>query len=192
MNFKMISKYFNQKFKQNLPKNIFIMENVKKNILTYEYKKFQINTSIQLTKKEEEIFSIIKKVVEKYKTNTVCRVAGGWVRDKVISYINQLIGKSSDDIDISLDNLTGEQFATYLNTELYGEEIKYGLIKPNPDQSKHLATARIKISEIWVDLVNLRSEKYTDDSRIPEIVFDILIIGNGYTKGRCFKKRFND
>ena len=35
---------------------------------------------------------------------TVLRVAGGWVRDK-------LIGKESSDIDIALDDMYGEEFA---------------------------------------------------------------------------------
>lgn len=30
----------------------------------------------------------------------------------------------------------------------------------NPEQSKHLETARMKIMGIWVDLVNLRTEIY--------------------------------
>ena len=35
---------------------------------------------------------------------TVLRVAGGWVRDK-------LIGRGSSDIDIALDDMYGEEFA---------------------------------------------------------------------------------
>lgn len=35
--------------------------------------------------------------------NSVLRVAGGWVRDKVL-------GKESNDIDITIDNMTGECF----------------------------------------------------------------------------------
>ena len=42
------------------------------------------------------------------------------------------------------------------------------VIKSNPDQSKHLQTARMKVGELELDLVNLRSETYAD-SRIPEI-----------------------
>ncbi|CAN0482862.1 unnamed protein product, partial [Phaeothamnion confervicola] len=38
----------------------------------------------------------------------------------------------------------------------------------NPDQSKHLETARMKVCGEWVDLVNLRTETYGADSRIPE------------------------
>ncbi|CAM9905559.1 unnamed protein product, partial [Sphacelaria rigidula] len=41
----------------------------------------------------------------------------------------------------------------------------------NPEQSKHLETARMKILGSWVDLVNLRTETYSADSRIPEAAF---------------------
>lgn len=37
----------------------------------------------------------------------------------------------------------------------------------NPDQSKHLETAKTTVLGIELDFVNLRSEEYADDSRIP-------------------------
>ena len=41
------------------------------------------------------------------------------------------------------------------------------VIMSNPEQSKHLETARLKINDVWVDMVNLRSEEYAQHSRIP-------------------------
>jgi hypothetical protein len=35
------------------------------------------------------------------------------------------------------------------------------VIQSNPDQSKHLETARMKINDVWIDLVNLRSDPLT-------------------------------
>jgi tRNA nucleotidyltransferase (CCA-adding enzyme) len=47
-------------------------------------------------------------------------------------------------------------------------------ISQNPEQSKHLETATFKVFELDIDLVNLRSEKYASDSRIPtDIVSEI-------------------
>ena len=40
----------------------------------------------------------------------------------------------------------------------------------NPEQSKHLETARMKLDGLELDLVNLRCETYTD-SRIPQMTF---------------------
>lgn len=82
----------------------------------------------------------------------------------------KLLGKESDDIDITLDNLSGEQLAKLISLKLYGNTIKYGVTKLNSEKSKHLETACIKIYDMPIDLVNLRSETYSDSSRIPEIV----------------------
>mmetsp|Transcript_36738 Transcript_36738/g.89137 ORF Transcript_36738/g.89137 Transcript_36738/m.89137 type:complete len:578 (-) Transcript_36738:2012-3745(-) len=95
------------------------------------------------------------------------RVAGGWVRDKVL-------GMNSHDVDIALDSCTGEEFANCLKTYMQlfeNEKIgKIGVIAANPDQSKHLETATMKVCGIEVDFSNLRHEAYADNSRIPEIV----------------------
>lgn len=51
------------------------------------------------------------------------------------------------------------------------EARKAAVIQSNPEQSKHLETARMKINDLWIDLVNLRSETYADGSRIPKMEF---------------------
>jgi len=43
------------------------------------------------------------------------------------------------------------------------------VIKANSEKSKHLETATIKVEGVFIDLVNLRSEKYSEDSRVPVI-----------------------
>lgn len=45
----------------------------------------------------------------------------------------------------------------------------------NPDQSKHLETAKMRIYNQWIDFVNLRSEEYTENSRIPTMVLLLLL-----------------
>jgi len=66
--------------------------------------------------------------------------------------------------------MTGKEFAEHINAYLQTKGLKthsIGVIKMNPEQSKHLETATIHISDQWIDLVNLRSETYESDSRIP-------------------------
>lgn len=46
---------------------------------------------------------------------------------------------------------------------------KVAFIASNPDKSKHLETATLRIDNFWVDFVNLRTESYLQDSRIPSI-----------------------
>ena len=62
---------------------------------------------------------------------------------------DKLIGKESDDIDIALDKLSGEEFVK-MSYEYLKSQIKvsgFGVTKFNPEKSKHLETAKIKINE---------------------------------------------
>ena len=106
------------------------------------------------------------------------RFAGGWVRDK-------LLGTKSHDIDVAINKMTGEQFGDRLKEYLDapGNAEKYGLggvkkkagslakIEKNPEASKNLETVTTKILGIDLDLVNLRKETYTEDSRNPQVEF---------------------
>merc|ERR1719361_71897 len=103
--------------------------------------------------------------VKQFNLGTTLRAAGGWVRDK-------LLGISSDDIDIVVDNMSGEEFALkvieYMTQNAEGGMVSsVGVVKQNPDQSKHLATACFRMYGLSLDVNNLRTETYTEDSRIP-------------------------
>ena len=119
------------------------------------YPKNKNNTITQnftLNETEKNCFSIIMDILKKYNlTSTICRVAGGWVRDK-------LLGKESNDIDIALSNMKGSKLAQLINEELYPGKDKVGIIQQNAQKGKHLETATIKICNIWIDFVNLRCE----------------------------------
>lgn len=75
------------------------------------------------------------------------------------------MGLESDDIDIALDNMYGEELAKLINDHLNKEgntdKKRFGIIKANSDKSKHLETATIKVDGVDIDLVHLRSETYT-------------------------------
>mmetsp|Transcript_8660 Transcript_8660/g.23807 ORF Transcript_8660/g.23807 Transcript_8660/m.23807 type:complete len:667 (-) Transcript_8660:365-2365(-) len=118
-----------------------------------------------LSPREREVFDFLREVVRESGCGTVMRVAGGWVRDK-------LLGLETDDIDLALDNMTGLCFARLLSESLEqtGEPLRIGVIQANPEQSKHLETVAISIMGLSVDLVNLRSEEYSSESRIPSEV----------------------
>ncbi|CAL9215950.1 unnamed protein product [Arabidopsis halleri] len=127
----------------------------------------ELKENIELTEKERKIFDRLLSTLRYCNLDTQLRVAGGWVRDK-------LLGKESDDIDIAIDNMSGseflDKFKEYLSSrdeEVQGDTI----IERNPDQSKHLETAKMRIYDQWIDFVNLRSEEYTENSRIPTMKF---------------------
>ncbi|KAL8789282.1 MAG: hypothetical protein Q9213_001205 [Squamulea squamosa] len=102
------------------------------------------------------------------------RFTGGWVRDK-------LLGVGSKDIDIGIDSMTGFKFGTLMNQYLEQPETqakypksvlgKLAKIEANPEKSKHLETITTKIMGLEIDLVNLRKETYTEDSRNPQMEF---------------------
>lgn len=63
-----------------------------------------------------------------------------------------------------------EQFVAFVSSKDLPVK-SVATIGRNPDQSKHLETARTTVLGIELDFVNLRSESYAEDSRIPsEIV----------------------
>jgi len=126
-----------------------------------------INTNIEnnLSADEKEVFSVIRTVIAKYSPSTNAYAVGGWTRDK-------LMGVPSDDIDIMIDNMSGENFAKFVTKHLNIEDAN--VIRENPEASKHITTAKAfiplssgKIQEI--DFAQARSEVYRGDSRIPEI-----------------------
>lgn len=118
---------------------------------------------IQLLPIEAKIFGTVLAATRN--SNVCVRVAGGWVRDK-------LLKKESDDIDFALDTITGQQFGNLVQSYLQSTghvAKKVAVIKSNPDQSKHLETVTFRILGVDIDANNLRSEVYTGDSRIPEV-----------------------
>ena len=149
--------------------------NASRNVAPFRPK--QITLPLILTSTEKKLFELFRRNNSKHGLNTIVRVAGGWVRDK-------LMGKDNDDIDVALDDMTGSKYAQMVHDlvieEEGGEKIdssgkknvsRVGIIKANPDQSKHLETATMVIYGQELDFVNLRSETYTDSSRIPDMKF---------------------
>ncbi|KAI6691226.1 hypothetical protein NL676_028054, partial [Syzygium grande] len=123
----------------------------------------RVKEKIDLTEKEKMIFDRLLATIRHFDLSTELRVAGGWVRDK-------LLGKECYDIDIAIDDMLGSTFVDKVTRYLAstGEEAQgLAVIPSNPDQSKHLETARMRLYDIWIDFVNLRSEKYSENSRIP-------------------------
>jgi hypothetical protein len=165
-------------------------------------------SSIVLTPEEDELFATLRAVVTDAKLGTTVRVAGGWVRDKLLGV------RGKEDIDIALDNMKGSDFAASLNTWHASRGLEsfkvprsgpcplpplsesatcpftpslahahshcythahldaraqIGVIQSNPEKSKHLETATVQLGKFSVDFVNLRTETYADDSRIPEV-----------------------
>ena len=83
----------------------------------------------------------------------------------------QLLNYECNDVDICLADMMGvpfaERFVTFVSERKQVPIHKVTKIESNPDQSKHLETARTTLFGIDLDFVNLRSEEYSEHSRIP-------------------------
>jgi tRNA nucleotidyltransferase (CCA-adding enzyme) len=122
-----------------------------------------IKTTIYPTENEAEIFRLLRDCVSKQNLPVTLRVAGGWVRDK-------LLGIECHDLDIAIDNMMGESFAKAFLSHLHAVGVpasSCGVIASNPERSKHLETATMVLHGLELDFVNLRAESYAIDSRIP-------------------------
>ena len=114
---------------------------------------------------EKDIINLLKSYSLRHPSTTI-RIAGGWVRDKILNVTTK------PDIDIAIDDMSGVAFARkFANFTLKasGLKIELGIIQSNPEKSKHLETAAFQLGKYSIDIVNLRTERYTEESRIPEI-----------------------
>ncbi|KAG9496959.1 hypothetical protein J7337_011748 [Fusarium musae] len=141
-----------------------------------------VTTTIQLTSKEQQLRRLLLDVAKdidesgKAPEPIVLRWAGGWVRDKLLDI-------QSHDIDVAINAMTGVPFAQAMCDYCERPEAmsKHSIghadigslhnVARNPEKSKHLETAMIKMFGLDLDFVNLRKETYTEDSRNPQMEF---------------------
>lgn len=136
-------------------------------------KKAQIEKDINLTSQEREIFNILINAKKEFNLNIEYRVAGGWVRDK-------LLGKGSDDIDIAV-GIPGFELANYIYK--FGKKYNLNVKEPyqvsldkmstpviGEDKSSDLMVGSVKINGMKIEFVPMRTEHYPDpNSRQPVI-----------------------
>jgi hypothetical protein len=122
-----------------------------------------------------EIFDLLKAVAAARCGGAPLRVAGGWVRD-------MLLERTSHDIDIAIETpaghgelVTGAVFANNIQAYLQGNTEMaarfpigtLSVIKTNPEKSKHIETAQIRIRDIPLEFCHLRHDEYSTDHRVP-------------------------
>lgn len=86
-----------------------------------------------LSEAEQQLFEVCVASIAFKGRATVARVVGGWVRDR-------LLRRPSDDIDVALDDQSGEDFANGVNDYLRHmgmETHTVAVIQANPDQVGH-------------------------------------------------------
>lgn len=124
-------------------------------------KDININITDNLTPLEKEVIDTIDEIRKKRTPSTVIRIAGGWVRDK-------LLGKASDDIDFMTDNISGSKFAKIIAEELNLEKSPH-VIKENPEKTKNIEATKMYVpfsgQNVELDLVQSRKEEYGENRR---------------------------
>lgn len=134
-----------------------------------EFKKIaeEIDLDFNLNETEKKIFNLLRQVIKDKAPDTELRVAGGWVRDK-------LLGKESHDIDISVDNMSGLGFARLTKEWMQEHGMptpkNVAVVEANPDAKKSLETAILPIYGVPIDFVQLRTDVYDYRSRKPRVV----------------------
>jgi tRNA nucleotidyltransferase (CCA-adding enzyme) len=136
---------------------------------------------IEPTLAEAKVFDLLVEVAAPL--NVVVRVAGGWVRDRLLGRVNQ-------DIDVAVEGMDGEEFAQHvlkcLHTHDYQDAPRnVAVIRANPAQSKHLNTATLTLHGMSIDFCGLRDEVYDDNhGRIPQ-----LLVGEQVTPAKDAMRR---
>lgn len=147
---------------------------------------------VDLTEWEQKVFRFLRRVsAETTVSDPVeLRIAGGWVRDK-------LLQECPGDIDVAVQNATGSEFAHGLHAfaarlsasrdrhdqgmgersepgcaEYVPEMSSVAAIPTNPSKSRHLETAVVRLDGKELDFVQLRTEDYVlhSESRVPQSV----------------------
>jgi len=132
------------------------------------------NIKIKLTPEEVSIFNLIKEARNKLAPGIQLRIAGGWVRDRILN-------KLSDDIDIAVTGGDGTAIANAIRKydlsinngsrtqEPYSVSLEKGA-EGQGGKSGGLKVGAVAIDGIKIEFVPMRKESYTQNSRIPSIV----------------------
>lgn len=131
--------------------------------------KYAIKKNITLTPQEEKIFDVLRGTKREFNLPVNFRVAGGWVRDK-------LLNKNNDDIDIAVD-MSGQDIANYVyqyalkyNIPGVKEPFQVSLIKDKSESEDELQVGAIYIYDMKIEFVPMRTEEYDEKSRTPKII----------------------
>ena len=145
-------------------------------IYDYETPTTGVESKLDLTPEEQSLIELLQNVRDQYSPRTTIRIAGGWVRDKLI------YGKAtpSRDIDLVLSDTSGKEFAEKVcryfdekgedHAEIIHHVVQESKSSSKGEQAEHLQTASLVISGFDVDFCRLRYEKYNKDSRMPTYI----------------------
>lgn len=128
--------------------------------------------AFSLTEEEHQLFDFLKDALREWivqhpaDEGLQLRVAGGWVRDKIL-------GREAHDIDIALEHgVSPSEFAQHAEDVMGRRGFTahhVASIAIRPELFKHLETATAKLFEFHVDFCNLRSDDYATGSSASDV-----------------------
>jgi tRNA nucleotidyltransferase/poly(A) polymerase len=131
----------------------------KLSIMAKKKYKFSQTTEISLTSDEQKIFEQLRAVTG---GRVQMRVAGGWVRDK-------LLGKESDDIDIAVD-MSGYELAKMISPNAHKVSLEKSADPSEIEPSDEMMVGAVNMFGQKIEFVPMRTEHYPDPgSRQPSI-----------------------
>lgn len=115
-----------------------------------------LENGTSITQIEKEAISVILQTASEIGPNITVRIVGGWVRDKIL-------GLDSDDIDLAVENITGDEFGKKLQSHFPQNSSKYQTIVEYEGQPSVLWVARAVIFDDYdIDICRLRTDEYPD------------------------------
>ncbi len=133
----------------------------------------------QLTDVERRLFSFLESSLRQFGglrgsvealPHVVLRVAGGWVRDK-------LLGRASCDIDLVVAGIAAHAFLERANDylESLGEERKaYSTVLADPEHGKHLTAYIVTLFDVSVDVLDLRGASALEDAQQRDLTINAM------------------
>ena len=177
----------------------------------YDYETRSISKTILLTPQEDHLFSLLRQARDRYSPRTTIRVAGGWVRDKLLQSKDYKTSRGNDihDIDLVIDNCSGQEFCKLFQKFLQDE--KYvspdgALLQGNDAwtstadtaaaatttptatictaklKSDNLQTASLLWGDFDLDFAQLRMEQYQGTSRTPSKVNEASVVEDAWRR----------
>ncbi len=124
---------------------------------------------IALSVQEESVFRVLREAVGG-RRDIVLRVAGGWVRDK-------LLGKESKDIDVVVEGMESEAFVRLVSGVVEregGPPTKVAVMEADPEHGKHLQACNMLLQGVSVDFVTLRDGGALVDAQHRDLTINSL------------------
>ncbi|OHT14091.1 tRNA nucleotidyltransferase-polyA polymerase [Tritrichomonas foetus] len=116
----------------------------------------RLESGESLSQLEKDAIKVILETAHELGSNIIVRAVGGWVR-------NKLLGIDAGDLDLAVENVTGDEFGKKLQSHFPKNHQKYQTIIEYDGQPSVLWVAHAVIFDNYeIDVCRLRTEEFPD------------------------------